>query len=150
MLRPVSFAIVQATNVSLVYTIDAYRPVAGEVIVSQLGFKCKHILETPRDLQLGHHANSSLFVSCLRLLALLLYESVDCTGRLQSCFRSHGWHKRCDLDLVDSVLHLRETHSGSKFEMACDEGIDPLGSGQRGWRVICVYLIANTTLAGTS
>jgi hypothetical protein len=45
--RPVSFAIVQATNVSLVYTIDAYRPVAGEVIVTQLGFKCKHILETP-------------------------------------------------------------------------------------------------------
>jgi hypothetical protein len=43
----VSFAIVQATNVSLVYTIDAYRPVAGEVIVSQLGFKCKHILEFP-------------------------------------------------------------------------------------------------------
>jgi hypothetical protein len=24
--------------------------------------------------------------------------------------------------------------------MACDEGVDPLGSGQRGWRVIRVYL----------
>ena len=29
----------QATNVSLVYTIDAYRPVAGEIVVTQLGFK---------------------------------------------------------------------------------------------------------------
>jgi len=34
-----SFAIAAATNVSLVYTIDAYRPVAGEVIVTQLCFK---------------------------------------------------------------------------------------------------------------
>lgn len=24
--------------------------------------------------------------------------------------------------------------------MACDEGVDSLGSGQRGWRVIRVYL----------
>lgn len=41
---PVNFSIVQATNISLVYTIDAYRPVAGEITVSQLGFKC-----TPHD-----------------------------------------------------------------------------------------------------
>ncbi|KAL0259835.1 hypothetical protein SLS55_005575 [Diplodia seriata] len=34
-----NFSIVQATNVSLVYTIDAYRPVAGEVTVTQLAFK---------------------------------------------------------------------------------------------------------------
>lgn len=34
-----SFAIVQTTNVTLVYTIDAYRPAAGEVAVSQLAFK---------------------------------------------------------------------------------------------------------------
>lgn len=35
----VNFAIVQATNVSLVYTIDCYRPVAGEITVTQMGFK---------------------------------------------------------------------------------------------------------------
>lgn len=29
----------QATNVTLVYTIDAYRPVAGEITVTQLAFK---------------------------------------------------------------------------------------------------------------
>ncbi|KAH8688412.1 major facilitator superfamily domain-containing protein [Ilyonectria robusta] len=34
-----NFSIVQATNISLVYTIDAYRPVAGEVTVSQFAFK---------------------------------------------------------------------------------------------------------------
>ncbi|EOD51269.1 putative mfs transporter protein [Neofusicoccum parvum UCRNP2] len=34
-----NFSIVQATNVSLVYTIDAYRPVAGEVTVTQFAFK---------------------------------------------------------------------------------------------------------------
>ena len=34
-----NFAITQATNVTLVYTVDAYRPIAGEVTVSQLAFK---------------------------------------------------------------------------------------------------------------
>lgn len=29
----------QATNVSLVYTIDSYRPVAGELVVTQMAFK---------------------------------------------------------------------------------------------------------------
>ena len=36
-----NFSIAQATNVSLLYVIDAYRPVSGETIVTQLGFKCK-------------------------------------------------------------------------------------------------------------
>ncbi|GLA73525.1 hypothetical protein AtubIFM55763_004450 [Aspergillus tubingensis] len=34
-----SFAISQGTNVSFVYCVDAYRPVAGEVAVTQLAFK---------------------------------------------------------------------------------------------------------------
>ncbi|THZ16518.1 MFS transporter [Aureobasidium pullulans] len=34
-----SIAIAQATNVSLVYVIDSYRPIAGETVVSQLAFK---------------------------------------------------------------------------------------------------------------
>ncbi|TKX18294.1 MFS transporter-like protein 171 [Elsinoe australis] len=34
-----SFAIAQTTNVSLVYIIDSYRPIAGETIVTQLAFK---------------------------------------------------------------------------------------------------------------
>ena len=36
-----SFAIAQATNVTLVYVIDSYRPIAGETVVTQLAFKCK-------------------------------------------------------------------------------------------------------------
>ncbi|KAM0202711.1 hypothetical protein ACHAPA_010853 [Fusarium lateritium] len=34
-----NFSIVQATNISLVYTIDSYRPVAGELAVTQHAFK---------------------------------------------------------------------------------------------------------------
>ncbi|KAL2129075.1 hypothetical protein VTI74DRAFT_8267 [Chaetomium olivicolor] len=34
-----NFAIVQGTNVCLVYVIDAYRPVAGEVTLAVMGFK---------------------------------------------------------------------------------------------------------------
>jgi hypothetical protein len=34
-----NFAVVQAMNVSIVYTVDAYRPIDGEVVVSQLVFK---------------------------------------------------------------------------------------------------------------
>ncbi|RDL31070.1 Uncharacterized protein BP5553_09859 [Venustampulla echinocandica] len=34
-----NFSIVQATNVSLVYTIDCYRPIAGEVTVTTMAFK---------------------------------------------------------------------------------------------------------------
>ncbi|KAL7916896.1 major facilitator superfamily domain-containing protein [Trichoderma velutinum] len=34
-----NFSIVQAVNVSMVYTIDSYRPIGGEVVVAQLGFK---------------------------------------------------------------------------------------------------------------
>lgn len=35
----INFCITQATNVSLVYTIDCYRPIAGEIVVTQLAFK---------------------------------------------------------------------------------------------------------------
>ena len=34
-----NFAIVQGTNVCLVYVIDAYRPVAGEITLAVMGFK---------------------------------------------------------------------------------------------------------------
>lgn len=35
----VNFSIVQGTNICLVYVIDAYRPVAGEVTLAVMGFK---------------------------------------------------------------------------------------------------------------
>jgi hypothetical protein len=36
----VNFSLVQSSNIVLVYTIDSYRPVGGEVVVSQFAFKC--------------------------------------------------------------------------------------------------------------
>lgn len=40
----VNFSIAQGTNVCLVYVIDSYRPIAGEVALSVMGFKCKSSL----------------------------------------------------------------------------------------------------------
>jgi hypothetical protein len=37
----INFSVVQATNVALVYVIDAYRPIAGEVTLTTMAFKCK-------------------------------------------------------------------------------------------------------------
>lgn len=37
----VTFSISQGTNICLVYVIDAYRPVAGEITLAVMGFKCK-------------------------------------------------------------------------------------------------------------
>ena len=34
-----SFSVASATNVSLTYVVDAYRPIAGETVVTQLAFK---------------------------------------------------------------------------------------------------------------
>lgn len=42
----VSFGSSAAIGISVVYTIDSYRPIAGEVVVSQVVFKCK-ILQRP-------------------------------------------------------------------------------------------------------
>lgn len=36
-----SFAVAQATNVTLTYVVDSYRPIAGETVVTQLAFKCE-------------------------------------------------------------------------------------------------------------
>jgi hypothetical protein len=62
----VNFAVTQATNVSLVYTIDAYRPVAGEIVVTQLGFKG----ESTMNSQFAHKLTAS---SGLRFLAVFLH-----------------------------------------------------------------------------
>lgn len=49
----VNFAIAQGTNVCLVYVIDGYRPVAGEITLAVMGFKCKtsRFLSPPPSLQ---------------------------------------------------------------------------------------------------
>ena len=39
----VGFVITQVTNTAIVYAVDAHRPIAGEVVVSQLSFKGMHV-----------------------------------------------------------------------------------------------------------
>lgn len=81
-----SFAIAQATNVTLVYVIDSYRPIAGETVVTQLGFKCKILrYSTLAIITKGTH---SLF----RLLALILHQPLDCKIRLSGWL----WRDGCD------------------------------------------------------
>lgn len=65
-----SIAIAQATNVSLVYVIDSYRPIAGETVVSQLAFKCEFIIIRFPTFYL---TSDSLFW----FLAILLHQSLD-------------------------------------------------------------------------
>ena len=36
------FVITQVSNIAIVYTVDAHRPIAGEVVVSELSFKGKN------------------------------------------------------------------------------------------------------------
>ncbi|KAF4464661.1 MFS transporter [Fusarium albosuccineum] len=67
-----NFSITQASSVCLVYVIDAYRPVAGEVSLAVLGFKgeCSSldwVLQRETD-QYGSH---------VRVSSIFLYQSVD-------------------------------------------------------------------------
>jgi hypothetical protein len=50
----VNFALVKATNISLTYTIDCYRQFAGEVVVTQLAFKCKAYYPTTKSRSLAY------------------------------------------------------------------------------------------------
>lgn len=40
-----NFTVVQASNIGIVYMIDCYRPIAGEVTLTQYAFKCKLSLQ---------------------------------------------------------------------------------------------------------
>lgn len=87
----VNFSIVQATNISLVYTIDAYRPVAGEITVSQFAFKCEFRLSSPAGT-LPHLTDSVASNSRLRFPPLLLHQSLDRPGRIcQGIWRNGGY-----------------------------------------------------------
>ena len=44
-----NFSIVQGTNVALVYTIDSYRPIAGEITLTTMAFKCKLLALSPHQ-----------------------------------------------------------------------------------------------------
>lgn len=63
----VTFSGGQAINISFVYTLDAYGPVAGEVTIAQLAFKCKCPLHRPLPLQHYQEYLDPLFNFCFHL-----------------------------------------------------------------------------------
>ena len=106
----VSIAIAQATNVSLVYVIDSYRPIAGETVVSQLAFKCKLVVFYP---QYPHLTPDSLF----RIFAVVLHQSLDRRLWLRQVIRYHGRYQCCSTFGMGSILHLGWPHSGRYTQM---------------------------------
>lgn len=83
-----SFSIAQATNVSLVYIVDSYRPVAGETVVTQLAFKCKHLPPRTRSII------PSLLTSCLaqrRLASCCLFTQILGSMRMDTKTLSGRW-----------------------------------------------------------
>lgn len=116
----VTFSIVQATNVSLVYTIDAYRPVAGEITVTQLAFKAV-------STEFMLFQLSSLSVVGLRIPSLLLYKSMDRRSRLSEVFWRHGRNQRCCYAWSNTVLFLREENQACDLALADHEKGSSLG-----------------------
>ncbi len=49
------------------------------------------------------NANS---ISGLWLPVVFLHESMDSKVWVYECIRCNGWHKRCNLNFVDPILHL--------------------------------------------
>jgi hypothetical protein len=47
----VNFSIVLAVNVSFVYTVDSYRPIGGEIMVTQLAFKGEYLNLSARNTE---------------------------------------------------------------------------------------------------
>lgn len=72
--RVVNFSIVQGTNVCLVYVIDAYRPVAGEVTLAVMGFKCKFSVSRLPFFSYSQLTKSRQLHSRLRFPPLLLHQ----------------------------------------------------------------------------
>jgi hypothetical protein len=91
----VNFTIVQGTNVSFVYCLDAYKPLAG--------------------LPLSHKAygrrsrnHATRFQSNVGILIVVLHEPLDCRDGLYQGIWNNGWYQRCYFDSLDPVLFLWE------------------------------------------
>lgn len=62
----VSFGSSAAIGITVVYTIDCYRPIAGEVLVSQVVFKCKlftHLSNPEKPQMLTNYLSSFYHIS---------------------------------------------------------------------------------------
>lgn len=126
----VSFAIVQATNVTLVYTIDAYRPVAGEVVVTQLAFKGKSKAQAFYSLSIL----TMLPGSCFWLSSVILHKSLDCKEWISRLIRSNGRYQCCYFDIVGAILFLWKANQTDYIQLGCDE-VNPMERRSRSGRV---------------
>lgn len=137
-LSPVNFSIVQGTNVCLVYVIDAYRPVAGEVTLAVMGFKCKYRTHLPppcslpapnplRPVWINFCAEVSLTpLSPLRLPPLLLHEPMGRRVGLPERLRRHGGHICRHHNPLDPAVHMGQENPPRHLELA-GRLFDPLG-----------------------
>jgi len=106
-----NFSIVQGTNVALVYVIDAYRPIVGEVTLTTMGFKCTFppplLFSSARNIDTDE-------CSGIRLPPLLLHQPLDREIRILECLRSHGRNFGGSADHVGAAVHL------GKEDQTCD------------------------------
>src|SRR3569833_2205534 len=95
----VNFAKAQGTNVCLVYVIDGYRHVAGEITLAVMGFKCKtsRFLSPPLS---PAYQQADIVPSIVRIPAVFLHLPVGGAVGLLLCFRLLGWVRLSGLSVV--------------------------------------------------
>lgn len=119
----VMFALVQSNNITIVYTVDSYFPVVGEVLVSQFAFKCMY-------LSISLDRRLTAVDSLLRLPALLLHKPLDREIRVQCGIWGDGRHFRgCDA-YGDTSLCLGQEDPPIVAALGRHE-TDPVERGQR-------------------
>jgi len=93
-----NFSIVQAANIALVYTIGSYCPIAKEVTLTTLTFKCICYSD--------HNCYSPTCRRCFRFPPILLYEFMDRRIRLSECLRCNGRDIFCCSVVLGCALRL--------------------------------------------
>lgn len=119
------------------YVIDAYRPVAGEITLAVMGFKCEctagSLLFTRSDL--FSLTRLVVFRSSVRLPLVVLHQHLGRAGRLRERFRRDGGDRNCRAGHVGAAVRLGEGDTTRVLEVA-DRFVRPLERGQGGRRVI--------------
>ena len=108
----VSFAIAQGTNVCLVYVIDGYRPVAGEVTLAVMGFKCKCAPSARFGIE-----ELTLLSSTLWLCPQFLHQPLDRPIWIPKRLRNYGGHLGNCYSDVGTAIHVGETASTCHMEL---------------------------------
>ncbi|RBR15269.1 hypothetical protein FVER53590_03484 [Fusarium verticillioides] len=124
-----NMAIVQATNVSLVYTIDSYRPVAGELAVTQLAFKSAFgfllSFYTNPWIDISGYANAFGAMAGISGAVILCWVPIYIWGRrIRHATWNWGYiekfvHWNVDREVAPRVSQACKACAGSKLK--CDE-----------------------------